>query len=493
MAQQALSAGTAVPRKRVLFGLLDGDGWAWASLKAFLWLLIIIFALGYLPDRAYYFTVGRTVDLGVMVWAPINLCPPTNESLPCPPPTGSVIPWQSSPAEIQLPAPRSDGSVIQIGTTLLYIGGSDGQTAVDTTFVSTTVGTGNFDKWSEGPKLPAPRAGASVAYVAGSIYVIGGRDAGGVPTDTIFVLNPDPKTGALETVDPETGKLVGWVKSDLKLPEGRADAAGVVSPTGLLLIGGSNADGPVSTTWKSEPTDRRDLGEWEVEAPLVFPQTNAQVAVIGDYVWLYGGSDANGPVGAVQRGEFGRPAIEGLPDNPDEGRVIVWAVNNDANLPVARTDASGWSANGAIYLVGGSDGTAEKGELYWAIPTTDGQIPEWKHLDVSDLPPAGLAGAAPVILGPDAILIGGETDTGVLASSVRANTAPQSPFFSLGILGATIPGLKLDGEIGQQLGYLAAAGVGTANFIILIAVGVAFAHKERTKELLHRLRRRGKC
>ena len=482
MAQQALSAGSSVPRRRVLFGLLDGDGWAWASLKAFLWLLIIIFALGYLPDRAYYFTVGRTVDLGVLVWAPINLCPPTNETLPCPPPTGSVIPWQPSPEELRLPAARTGGSVIQLGTTLLYIGGSDGQTAVDTTYVSTTVGTGNFDKWSDGPKLPAPRSGASVAFVAGSIYVIGGRDAAGVPTDTIFALNPDPKTGALGT----------WEPTDLKLPEGRADAAGVVSPTGLLLIGGSNADGPVSTTWKSEPTQAGDLGEWEVEAPLVLPQTNAQVAVVGDYVWLYGGSDANGPVGAVQRGEFGRPAEEGLPDNPDEGRVIQWAVNNDVNLPEPRTDASGWTANGAIYLVGGTDGTAAKSQLYWAIPTTDGQIPEWKHLDVSDLPPAGLAGAAPVIIGPDAILVGGTTDTGVLASSVRSNTAPQSPFFSLGILGATIPGLKLDGEIGQQLGYLAAAGVGTANFVLLIAVGVAFAHKERTLELWHRFRRRGK-
>ena len=284
------------------------------------------------------------------------------------------------------------------GRPLLYIGGSDGQTAVDSTYVSTTVDIGNFDKWSEGPPLPEPRSGASVAFVNGSIYVLGGRDAAGVPTDTIFVLNPDPKTG----------ELGGWEPSDLKLPEGRADAAGVVSPTGLLLIGGSNADGPVSTTWKSEPTPAGDLGAWDIEAPLVAPQTNAQVAVIGDYVWLYGGSDANGPVGAVQRGEFGRPAIEGLPDNPDEGRVIQWAVNDAANLPEARTDASGWSANGTIYLVGGSDGTTNKNQLYWAIPTTDGQIPEWKHLDVSDLPESGLAGAAPVIVGPDAILVGGD-------------------------------------------------------------------------------------
>ena len=76
MAQQALGPGTAVPRRRAVFGLLDADGWGWASVKAFVWLIIIIFILGYLPDRAYYLTVGRTVDLGVLVWSPINLCPP---------------------------------------------------------------------------------------------------------------------------------------------------------------------------------------------------------------------------------------------------------------------------------------------------------------------------------------------------------------------------------------------------------------------------------
>ena len=59
----------------------------------------------------------------------------------------------------------------------------------------------------------------------------------------------------------------------------------------------------------------------------------------------------------------------------------------------------------------------------------------------------------------------------MVATSLRANTAPQSPFFQLGLVGATVPGLKIEGEIGQQLGYLNAAGVGTVNFIILILIG----------------------
>ena len=81
----------------------------------------------------------------------------------------------------------------------------------------------------------------------------------------------------------------------------------------------------------------------------------------------------------------------------------------------------------------------------------------------------------------------------ILASSVRANTAPLSPFFQLGLVGATVPGLKIEGEIGQQLGYLNAAGVGTVNFILLILIGVAFAHKAQTRALIGRIFHRARA
>ena len=136
MAQQALTAGMTVPRRRALFGLLDADGWAWASVKALVWTTIIILMLGYIPDRAYYLTVAKTVDLGVIVWSPINLCPPENKNLPCPVPVGGIVPWDTSPAELSLPQPRTDGNVVQVGTRLLYIGGTDGKTAQSTVFVA---------------------------------------------------------------------------------------------------------------------------------------------------------------------------------------------------------------------------------------------------------------------------------------------------------------------------------------------------------------------
>ena len=62
MAGQVTSTGSA-SRNRVLFGLLDADGWTWASLKAAFWFVVIIMLLGYIPDRAYYFTVFSTIDV----------------------------------------------------------------------------------------------------------------------------------------------------------------------------------------------------------------------------------------------------------------------------------------------------------------------------------------------------------------------------------------------------------------------------------------------
>jgi N-acetylneuraminic acid mutarotase len=483
MAQRALGAGTVVPLKRAMFGLLDSDGWAWASVKSFLWLIFIIFILGYLPDRAYYLTVSSTVDLGVLVWSPINLCPPTNETLPCPAPAGAVIPWNPSPTELALPAARTDGSVLQVGTQILYIGGTDGKTAQSSVYVAQTVQTGNFDKWQQGPTLPDARADASVVYVAGSIYVIGGIDGSGKTTDTVFVLSPDS----------QTGQLGAWTKADdLKLPEGRAGGATAITTDGLIIVGGRNDSGPVATTWRTRLNSGGKLGAWTAEQPLVQPQNDAIAAVVGDYIWVYGGNDANGPVGAVQRGAFGAAAAAGLPPDPNTGKVIRWDINNAANLPVARTNASGWSANGTLYLVGGDDGSGPQPQLYWAIPSTNGDLPEWKHLDATDLP-AGLEGAPAVISGPNVILVGGETTGGtILASSVRANTAPLPPFFQLGLVGATVPGLKIEGEIGQQLGYLNAALVGTIDFVLLILIGWAFAHKAKTREITERILRRGR-
>ena len=210
---------------------------------------------------------------------------------------------------------------------------------------------------------------------------------------------------------------------DAALPEPRAGASFVAAADGILLVGGT-ADGttPVKTVWKSAFNDTGDLTPWTPQAELYQEATDATAVLEGDYLWVYGGSAANGPTATVQRGEF---AAEN-PDTPEleENNLCRFGVSGGpADLPEPRTNAAGFGASGTLYLIGGRDASGPRGELYWAIPDANGNIPEWKHLEQSDLPESagGLAGSAPIARGPHVVHVGGETISGPNARAAPAN------------------------------------------------------------------------
>lgn len=513
MATRTLGPGRT-PR-RAFFGALDADGWSWASLKAFFWFILIIILLGYIPDRAYYFTVGSTVevDAPILLWSPVNLCPSQNSGLPCPAPVGAVVPWQAEPTGDSLPAGRSGGSALQLGSHILYAGGSDGNAATGTTYVA-NLKNGAFDAWTAGPALPEARSDAAAVTLNGAAYLIGGTGPDGKPTNTVWALPTSADTGAIGA----------WAAAKgLTLPEARSGASALAVTDGILVAGGKGPDGkPSGKVWKATVDSKGVLGAFAEQAPLLDPVFDAGSALVGEYVWIYGGTDASGPSGAVQRGHFGVPGSDtgasasaapvapnasggagvvatpaaastapGASTAPQPLGVQRWAALSSANLPAARTGGAGFSANGAMYLVGGSDGTTSRSELYWAIPDSAGGLSDgWHHLPNDDLPPGGLVGGSPVVSGSTVILVGGTSQVGVLATSIDASLAPQPPFFQLGLFGVVIPALQIPGEIGQQLGYLAAAGVGTVDFVILVFAGWAFNHRETVKAWVDRRRKR---
>ncbi len=478
--------------RRIFFGLFDADGWSWAIVKAGFWFVTIITLLGYIPDRAYYFTVQRTVDLWPLAisfatqptaentllrWSPINFCPPENETLPCPAPVGATLPWHPAPPDVQLPAARVDGATAVIGQTYLYAGGSDGTAAVATTYVSHAVGTGNLDAWSEGPALPQPRSDAATVVVGSTLYLIGGYGPDGAPTTTAYSI----------TVGND-GTLGEWQPVDtLALPEPRAGGSAVTVADGIVVMGGTDGTAPTRSVWKSQQDASGALGPWVAQQPLYEENMDGVAMHVGDIVFLIGGRNLSGePVTTVQQGLVG-----GGPNATaeDPNVIDVWRAIEQINLPVPRTDMSGFTANGGIYVQGGADASGPKAETWWATPDAGGFIAEWNNLPELDLG-EGVVGSGAVTSGSHAFIMGGETAGGPTAGIARANLAPQEPFFQLGVLGATVPGLKLDGEVGQQIGYLNAAGVGTVNFIALLLVGWGFAHKDRVREIIAKRRRK---
>ena len=81
----------------------------------------------------------------------------------------------------------------------MYVGGSDGKTATDTTFVAPLY-SGTFGPWQAGPALPAPRTAAAIAVFNSAVYVVGGSGPDGKPTDTVFVASQDLETGEIRRV-----------------------------------------------------------------------------------------------------------------------------------------------------------------------------------------------------------------------------------------------------------------------------------------------------
>jgi len=496
MAEQALGPGGTVARRRAFFGLLDANGWGWAGVKAAVWFVVIIMLMAYLPDRALYATVQNTIDLGVSLkvfnpaidLTPISFCPASNRTVPCPAPAGTVLPWEPSPAELLLPAPRAGAAIVGAGLQTLLVGGTDGKTAQESVFATVIRPDGNFDPWSQGAVLPAPRAQASAVFFSGIAYVIGGLGADGAPTDTVFAGTPDAATG----------KITAWTEStDLKLPAPRAGAAVVVAGDGVFLIGGMDGKGPVDTAWKATLDAKTGkLKAWAPNASLTSfdaagavqpaPRVHAAATLIGQNLFVWGGEDAAGPTTQILRGEVSS-AKETL------GQVTRWAspaasAAAQQDLPAAHAGAFGWVANGNLYYAGGEGAS---GSVVWATPDAAGNLPGWKHLAASDLPAdLDLQEAAPIISGSHAFLVGGLAKAVPTTGTARAGLAPQPPFFQLGLFYIVVPAMGIQGAVGQQLSYLVAAGVATGDFVLLLLIGYAFNHKAQTRALLQRLRNR---
>jgi hypothetical protein len=479
VAQRALPPGAI--RRRSFFGLLDADGWTTAFIKALFWFGVIVLLLGYVPDRAYYFTVSPTLDVGYNAISPINFCDSGNKTLPCPAPPGAFVPWEPSQpgTPLDLPAPRIGGSAVQSGENLYIVGGNvNGQPTADV--VTTKVSTdGNLGGWAAGPALPEPRASAAIVSLSGVPYVIGGLDAAGKATDSVF-------RGTLDK-----GTLTGWEKVDaLKLPRALSDASAVATGSGFYLLGGRADGAPVATVYRSILDTKANLQAWQEAVALVMPEPRAGAPAVlnGKFIYVLGGEGPSGPTNDIYRLELDS---KGGPRLDAAGGWAEPQKNQDAaRLPAPRVAPTSYAANSAIYVIGGSDESGKPVKTtYWAVPdAASGNITEWKHLDQIDLPQPRRGGAISVV-GSFSFLIGGETPDGPQVGSLRANVSPKPPFFRLGMFGATIPALSIKGEIGQQLGYINAFTVGLVNFTLLIIIGLTFSHPRGTRKVLSKLTR----
>jgi hypothetical protein len=271
-----------------------------------------------------------------------------------------------------------------------------------------------------------------------------------------------------------------------------------VDAGGIWVFGGRTADAISAASYRSvlDATAKPPkLGAWK-ERPEVQLHTadgapngraDAVAAIVNDYIFLVGGQTTLGPTGEVLRlkvDDKGEPVRTGTAvDAPVQG----WGAGlGGQSLPDARVGAAGFANNGVIYVLGGKDATgAATRTMFWAVPdASTGDISGWQHLDQDQLPAASADGTA-VVSGAYAFLVGGNDGQAPVATSARAYLAPRQPFFRLGLIGVTIPGLAIPEAIGVQIGEILAATIGLVNFFLLIFVGALIQRPRTRARFLH--------
>ncbi len=219
MAEQALGPGGRVARRRAFFGLLDANGWGWAGVKAAVWFVLIIMLMAYLPgpralrhgpehDRP------RRLAQGVQPGPrpdPDQLLPRLEPERAVPGSRRDGPAMGAEPGRAALAgAARADAAIVGAGLQTLLVGGTDGKTAQASVFATVIRPDGNIDAWSRGRtpcrrRAPRHRPSSSPASRTSS--------AG----STRAARRPTPSSRARRTRRPARSRP-GPKSTDLKLP-----------------------------------------------------------------------------------------------------------------------------------------------------------------------------------------------------------------------------------------------------------------------------------
>ncbi len=223
--------------------------------------------------------------------------------------------------------------LVSWGGNLYILGGLDASGAYRSEVWRAAVGSnGGLGAWSrEAFNLPQGLAFASCVAFGNMVYVIGGRNSGGLVNTIYFtMINSD---GSL-------GFTSGWATNARTLPVARSGAAPLVYEGRIFIFGGETATGTTSSIIDAGIWNDHELGQWYA-ATNSLPSAGKGYAAVnyGGAFWVIGG-DVNVAYSAS-------PDINGLP-----GPWTTGALPGAALYPALASTADG------LVMLGGSDSSS---------------------------------------------------------------------------------------------------------------------------------------
>jgi Kelch motif len=304
--------------------------------------------------------------------------------------------WTST---LALPAARWNHGTAVAGGFIYVVGGNSGSAAVGNMYwakINNTTGAieaanpgnGACSDWCTDAAYNLPssevRDGASVVAYNGYIYVIGGRNAAGTRTNTVYIskigANGEPQLW--HPTDTNKANWVYWY-SDTALSTERAFAGAVAYNNSMYLLGGQTTANPkgVDTVQRADITPTGKLASWSATGMVVLPSArhNHTVQVYNDRIYLIGGQNSSDVL---------QSSVHYIKINSDGSMAGSWVATT--SFTTARMS---WGGNfgaiwgGYIYLGAGCTAvnasgycTTINGTMQVASINADGSLTDWQSL-----------------------------------------------------------------------------------------------------------------
>jgi hypothetical protein len=178
-----------------------------------------------------------------------------------------------------MPTPRGAGAAVGYNGRLYVFGGERGFTVAEAAVFDPAA-----DVWTELAPMPTARNHMAAAVLRGRIHVIGGR-----PGNLAIHEAYDPLTNSWAAKTP--------------MPTARSGIAATAIGNVLHAFGGEgNRQSPLGI-FSNHEAYNVDLDEWEIFAPMPVPRHGIGAAVIGNRIYLPGGSPVEG-FGTTSQSDF---------------------------------------------------------------------------------------------------------------------------------------------------------------------------------------------
>ncbi len=244
---------------------------------------------------------------------------------------------------------------------------------------SANPGSGTCAGWcsSNDYSLPSERSNFSLVAYSGYLYAIGGVDASGTRTNTVYIAkigaNGEPRLWHPTDTNPDN--WVYWYQ-DANITSVRSDFTATAYNNRLYLIGGRSSSGPVSTVEIADITPTGKLGAWSASTALPSNVYGHGAAIYNDRIYVLGGSNSIGgaPSNTVRYNKI----------NTD-GTLNNWV--QTTNLPQGRFTGGGtmaaiWGAyiyvsSGCSTVNGSGYCTGVHSNIQLASINADGSLDAW--------------------------------------------------------------------------------------------------------------------